>query len=608
MAKEQIQNNLWIPINMWDLNEVFTTESISPISFYCLRNFGNPLNRNEGKYDDANYLALFDHRNDSEISIEVSKKLLDRGALINTKLGYSEYYKTIYFRKGLFKVHFKNAELLQEFISRQMMLLEVKAVNKFKTESIVVSEYKISAPRNFNYQHKVLTQKWGMEPFFDKALNQIKGLIYGYVIGSIKSLGEPEQSVISDLNNLKNKIGGYRTDIALSDDYTNLWLDNLNDQIIKFSENYFDLIKVKPPFISSLVLRLKEVDKLNKMRFEEVEFKRSPTFIKEYTKLQNKIDNSRMELYRYEELHDIINLKAELNSIKEEEKSRGAATGKLREYFKKGSEKYIRKCQLKLLIDKFEKNDFTYIEMINNVKSLEALFKKFESDGTQFETSIDDQFSRITEQLNEFIKRTQEVFQSQNNLGKDAIDIEFDFDLKTMSNYYFSQKKSLNKFLLKLPESLECKLSENELDLIKLAINAILSYPQGRLGSFSEADFLSIIKEIGQNMIESDEKKSLRDYYLYRTANSEDYKFPMNDVLANIIVFFMKVNGHDQINKMLISKSINHQQLAFMLYGAYTGFANLPKTFTKQIFENECSTLQVQIDNYIFSRFIINAS
>ncbi len=66
----------------------------------------------------------------------------------------------------------------------------------------------------------------------------------------------------------------------------------------------------------------------------------------------------------------------------------------------------------------------------------------------------------------------------------------------------------------------------------------------------------------------------------------------------------MKLQGHDQINKMLITKSIQHKQIAFILYGAYTGFANLPKTFTSLIFEGENQLLRYSIDDYMFNNYL----
>ncbi|MDX5325783.1 MAG: hypothetical protein LPK80_05935, partial [Bacteroidota bacterium] len=75
MGSKKIKTSFWLPINMWNLNEVFTTESISPISFYSVRDFGNPVNRNESKNEDPNYLVLFEERDSSDITIEISDKL-----------------------------------------------------------------------------------------------------------------------------------------------------------------------------------------------------------------------------------------------------------------------------------------------------------------------------------------------------------------------------------------------------------------------------------------------------------------------------------------------------------------------------------------------------
>ncbi len=59
---------------------------------------------------------------------------------------------------------------------------------------------------------------------------------------------------------------------------------------------------------------------------------------------------------------------------------------------------------------------------------------------------------------------------------------------------------------------------------------------------------------------------------------------------------------------MLIAKSVKNKKVAFMLYGAYTGFANLPKTFTNLIFDSENHKLQYFIDNYLFNTLIKSKS
>lgn len=99
-------------------------------------------------------------------------------------------------------------------------------------------------------------------------------------------------------------------------------------------------------------------------------------------------------------------------------------------------------------------------------------------------------------------------------------------------------------------------------------------------------------------------KQTLRDYYKYRIGKNDTFNFPENSIMANIIVFLMKLNGHYQINKMLVAKNIHNRQIAFLLYGAYLGFANMPKTFTNIIFDSDNTELFRYIDNYLFNNYI----
>lgn len=611
MAKKKSINSLWLPINQWNLNEVFTSESISPISFYAIRGFGNPVNRNEGRFEDANYLVLFEEQVSSDIIIEISRELLDKAALQDTKSGYHEYYKTIYLQNGLFKVHFNTVEKMQEFLNQQFMLLEVKAVSKYKSESFVVSEQKAKKTSQVSFQPKILSEQREKEPFFDKAFNQIKGLIYGYVIGSLGSLGENEQGLVSDLTKLKNTIGGIHTDIALSDQYSNFWLMNVKRQIRDCEERFRKQFDNKTSDVfSTLTLRLQEVDSLNKMRCEELSKQKSPSYKRDYETEQENLEQARREVYLYECEHNITPLKEEFEKIKQEEKDRGEAKGKKREYYKKDEnpEKYYRKQELKNEIEEFEKNDYEYKLLKNKVYALEDRIKNFQQGGTQFDTSINEQFNRITEQLNDIVKRTNNYFLSKNNKESELPDISFKIDLASLTNFYFNKNKSYSNFSIQLPDVLSNEISNPEIDLLKISLNSVLSFPQGRLGNYSEENVLKIIAEIGRHLPDSDFKNTLREYYSYRTAKSENFVFPENDILASTIIFLMKMQGHDQINKMLIAKSVKNKKVAFMLYGAYTGFANLPKTFTNLIFDSENHKLQYFIDNYLFNALIKSKS
>ena len=119
MAKNKNQSEekrLWMPIHLWNLNELFTTESISPLSFYEERNFGNPVNRNQETIEDINNLILFDNIVKSSILLSISTTLLDTNCLKEIKSKKKsnfksfEYSKTIYLKKEHFKVYFNSED------------------------------------------------------------------------------------------------------------------------------------------------------------------------------------------------------------------------------------------------------------------------------------------------------------------------------------------------------------------------------------------------------------------------------------------------------------------------------------------------------------------
>jgi hypothetical protein len=600
------EKSLWLPINLWNLNELFTTESISPISFYGERNFGNPVNRNEEAIEDTNKLILFDDAVQNPILLKISSTLLDTNCLNEIKsskkssLKSFEYSKTIYLKKGYFNVYFSSEAKLNELLNNTFMLLEVKTTNKYKSDFIVIDTL---PEKTAFYQAQLISEKNAFQPFFDRAFNQIKGLIYGCVIGSIGTLEEKEQNLISDLSKLKNTIGSIHTDIVLREEYSGVWLINIRKQIKDCKKSYFDNFGKQSDVLDTLLLRLEEIDNLDKMRCDELSKQKSPIYKRDYENEQEVLEKTKRKLNEYEYEHEITFLKEKLERIKQDEKRRGELKGKTREYFKIGTEEYDRKQGLKQQITKLEEND-EYQILKKEVNLQEERLRNFQFGFTQFDTSITEQFSRISEYLHEITKKATNYFLSKNNKSNNFPDISFEFDISKLADYYFNYTKEYTDFSVIFPTTLLKSLNESELKLLSVAVNSILTKPQGRLGNFSEQDILEIIKDIGEHLPENSDKQTLRAYYKYRKGTNDSFTFPENSVIANIIVFLMKLNGHDQINKMLVSKHIHNRQIAFLLYGAYLGFANMPKTFTNIVFDSENTELFSYIDDYLFNNYI----
>jgi len=597
---------LWLPINMWNLNELFTTESISPISFYEERNFGNPVNRNEETIEDTNKIILFEDAVQNPILLKISSILLDKKFLTEIKskkkssLKSFEYSKTIYLIKGHFNACFSSEAKLNELLNNTFMLLEVKTTNKYKSDFIIIDTI---PEKTAFYQAQLISDKLAFQPFFDRAFNQIKGLIYGYLIGSIGTMDEKEQSLISDLSKLKNTIGSIHTDIVLSQEYTGFWLINIRKQIKDCQKSYFENFGKQSDVLDTLLLRLEEIDNLNKMRCDELSKQKNSNYKRDYEKEQEVLEKVKQQLYQYEYEHKITFLKEELEKIKQEERRKGELKGKTREYFKIGTEEYDRKQELKQQVTKLEENE-KYQTLKKEVIQQEERLRNFQFGFTQYDTSISEQFSRISEYLHEITKKAANYFLSKNNKSNEFPDISFEIDISKLADYYFNYSKQYKEFSVIFPPSLTKSFNESELQLLNVAVNSIFSKPQGRLGNFSEQNILEIIKDIGEHLPENLNKQILRDYYKYRMGKNDNFTFPENSVLANIIIFLMKLNGHDQINKMLITKNISNRQIAFLLYGAYLGFANMPKTFTNIVFDSDNIELFNYLDNYLFNNYL----
>jgi hypothetical protein len=599
-------NSLWIPIELWNLNELFTTESISPISFYRERNFGNPVNRNQGIIEDTNNLVLFNEAVESSILLEISNTILDNNFLTEIKtskkviLRSFEYSKTIYLKRGHFNIHFSSKERLNEFLNNTFMLLEVKTTYKYRNELSVILA--VPGQKAF-YQGKLISEISRFEPYFDKSFNQIKGLIYGYLIGSIGTLGEKEQTLISELLKLKNSIGSSNTDIALSENHNGFWLINIHKQVKDCQRSYFDNFGIHSDVLDILQLRLEEIDNLNKMRCKELSEHKIYNHKKDFKEEQNSLENIKQKIYQYECENEINSIRKELEKIKQKEKRRGEQKGKTREYYKIGTVEYDRKQELKNIISRFEDNE-EYQILKREVSLFEERLRNIQFGTTQFDTSITEQFSRISEYLHEITKNTTNYFLSKNNKSNNFPDISFEINVSRLADYYLNKTNEYVDFSISVPKSLSNNLDEAELQLLRVAVNSILSKPQGQLGNISEQNILEIIKDIGEHLPKNSFRQTLRDYYKYRIGKYDNFTFPENSVMANIITFLMKLNGHDQINKMLVARNINNRQIAFLFYGAYVGFANMPKTFTNIVFDSDNAELFSYIDNYLFNNYI----
>lgn len=67
--------------------------------------------------------------------------------------------------------------------------------------------------------------------------------------------------------------------------------------------------------------------------------------------------------------------------------------------------------------------------------------------------------------------------------------------------------------------------------------------------------------------------------------------------------FFIKPQGFEQIERFMLNRKYRYKEYAFMLWGAYIGFAAIPKTFTSVIYQND--EIDKELDCYLMIYWLI---
>ena len=94
---------------------------------------------------------------------------------------------------------------------------------------------------------------------------------------------------------------------------------------------------------------------------------------------------------------------------------------------------------------------------------------------------------------------------------------------------------------------------------------------------------------------------ALGEYWRYKKQEADTFSIPANlSILQSIMSFFIKAQGFEQIERFMLNRKYQHKEYAFMLWGAYIGFAAIPKTFTKVIYQD--NDISKKLDQFIKSK------
>lgn len=553
----------YIEISSWNLLESFVTESISPFSFYSERNFGNNLSRYlSGEKERANYLILSTKDLGGNISLIIDDSLIESSCLSpikGLKTAFT-YPKTIYYKKGLVSFRFSTPELRDNLIAESQILLEVKCLDKYLSTFDVKSIESKNVKGITAFSNPISYEK-GAYVNYDNKFNKIKGAIVGYARGQYTSSDEVSLLLQNNLRDIKNSFGGMNTQIMMSDVFDEN--SDLSERIRNCKEIYFKTVGVSNSF-DVLLDQYKEVINLTKMRSEEKKQsynnnQKKENLLKEKTYIEDRIS-------RIEESFNIIEVRKELESIKALEKANGERVGKSRLYFKKDTVEYERKRQLKSIIEEFENGNAEYIQYKNRLYQID---QELNDDSNKFDNILSVTFTRISDILNDLIKNASSL---TNGGIVDLSQVSISDSLHLLSN----------------PD-------DSETCYFNILLNCILNSTTAK--QLSEHSVLLVLEESAKmfkstplSMVDSGKMilNTLREYWSYKNQRVDSFNIPKGmPVLQSIMSFFVKPLGFDQIERYMMIKKFSSKAYAFMLLGAWIGFADMPKTFTNVLYQND---------------------
>lgn len=298
-----------------------------------------------------------------------------------------------------------------------------------------------------------------------------------------------------------------------------------------------------------------------------------------YTRKENIIN----EINTIELKNHIDSIRHELDEIKAQEVNNGKILGKSRVYYKKGTPERERKDYLKGILKDFEKGNPRYVELQEQLSSVKQEIISIKTNSTEYDNTITSVFNRISDIMNDLLKK---------------IDKSRSLSTINLSDIIVTD----NTLALRNNDNVEILYFNIVLDYI---LNGNLAKP------ISDSTIIDIVTATGQIFSKIEESKSdlgkailtsLRDFWKYKNNKALGFALPDNMPIFNSVMsFYIKPFGFDQIERYMMNRNYTQKQYAFMLWGACKGYADLPRTFTNVLYENDATN---EVDQYLFDTFL----
>lgn len=209
-----IPNKLYLPTSTLNFNNIMSSESISPASFYTHRRFGYKRFEKVAPNNLDNSILLYDKYpifeiDDKELEnyplvIEIDTRAVAEDG-IQEKDGVFYSTKTIYINPFSSRIIFRTRMDLTTTLSKAEPSIESKLLPLYKGQICVISNdietfewFPIDCDDLPDYDNHAVS--------FDIALNKLKGMLYGYLLGANESSSQDVVTLKRNVKELHNSL------------------------------------------------------------------------------------------------------------------------------------------------------------------------------------------------------------------------------------------------------------------------------------------------------------------------------------------------------------------------------------------------------------------
>ncbi len=524
-----------------NFGNIFSSESISPESFYAKRGFGFDYFYNLFPQI-KDYIVLFEQfpfyelakSNETEsykivLELELSALLLVEIKEKNIWLCPNTIFLSL---ETLKKIHFFSKDEQLRVIAKSESSKSLKTLNKYQdlfdfTSHSNVNKFAYSFDITINQQISSINEYIGR----DKLFNTFKGFIYGFLGGQVSKKNLSEIAYIKSLQEIKNNFALLKNSMAhtpYNSSYNN-----------KKSYGYTDNNSGND-VMRNLRFSIDESEKLFKIS----------------------IDNFKETDYKTNYLKEVV-LKSfggfidenVLNSIRHFAK------------FMRGIDANLEREARAWFWEANPENPFILYQTIRySIQSYKETKNKEKQD------DYDSDISKAIFKLERYVEK---IF------------------LEKAQN---TQTLDLDCFALVGGQE-PIKISEPTLSKhFESILNIVFLNAKQTKGKVTDIQLLPIIEKTGDLFAEGKGQTSNLYKYVTRQETTYTEKPDTPIVVKNFTSFIFNPNEIEKLQKYIEDKQINDAHYAFAFYGAFNGFASLSKDFTKAMFQNK--ELQSGMDKY----------